>query len=111
MGMKHDRVNAAAVDLHIEELVLHGFPAADRFRMGDAVERELARLIAEQGLPGFARNPVSIERLDGGAFMVAGGAKPYAIGVQLAQSLHQQLSATQKASPPNRHAKQMRPTR
>lgn len=38
------------VTVHIEELVLHGFDAADRHRIGDAVQRELARLLAERGL-------------------------------------------------------------
>ena len=31
--------------------MLHGFAPGDRYRIGDAVERELARLFAEQGVP------------------------------------------------------------
>ena len=85
----------AAVELHIEELVLHGFPASDRFRIGDAVEQELSRLIAERGL-GLAANPVSIGRLDAGAFKVPTNARPQAIGAQLAQQVYQQLSPKPK---------------
>ena len=33
----------ARVELHIEELVLHGFPPRDRARIGDAVQAELDR--------------------------------------------------------------------
>lgn len=100
----------AALELHIEELVLHGFPASDRFRVGDAVERELLRLIAEQGLPRLVRNPVSVDRLDAGRFKVAEGSKPQAVGAQLAQQLYQQLSPVQKQRLPQRQAKEKRST-
>ena len=110
MGMKPP-ATPAVVELHIEELVLHGFPASDRFRVGDAVERELARLIAEQGLPGLIKHSVSVDRLDGGAFQVAPGAKPQSVGVQLAQKLHQQISPVQKVSSPLRRSKEIRSTR
>ena len=39
------------VELHIEELVLRGFAPGDRYRIGEAVERELAHLFSEQGTP------------------------------------------------------------
>lgn len=39
-----------SVNLHIEELVLHGFAPHDRHRIGDAVERELLRLLTERGV-------------------------------------------------------------
>ena len=49
-----------AVEFHVKELVLHGLAPADRYRIGDAVERELARLIAGEPaarLPGARRGP------------------------------------------------------
>ena len=39
------------IELHIEELVLNGFGPVDRYRIGVAVEVELARLFAEQSVP------------------------------------------------------------
>jgi hypothetical protein len=36
--------------IEIDELVLHGFPATDRYRIGEAVHEELARIFAERGL-------------------------------------------------------------
>ncbi|MBD0326005.1 MAG: hypothetical protein ICV68_06225, partial [Pyrinomonadaceae bacterium] len=43
------------IELHIEELILHGFERRDRYAIADAFERELSRLLseqfAEQGLP------------------------------------------------------------
>ena len=39
------------IELHIEELVLHGFSPGDRYRIGEAVEQELTRLLADRGVP------------------------------------------------------------
>ena len=39
------------VRLHIEELVLEGFPPGDRHRIAEAVQAELARLFGTQGVP------------------------------------------------------------
>jgi hypothetical protein len=39
-----------AIEVQIDELVLHGF-AADGRGVAQAVERELTRLLAERGLP------------------------------------------------------------
>jgi hypothetical protein len=83
---------ASSLEIHIEELVLHGFSAGDRFRVGDALERELARLLARRGLPASAVRSASIERLDAGAFPVAPGAGARTIGTQVAQKVYQQLA-------------------
>lgn len=57
-----------AVEVHVEELVLHGFAPGDRAGIAAAVERELARLLARDGVPEAWRRPGERERLDGGAF-------------------------------------------
>jgi hypothetical protein len=76
------------VELHIEELVLRGFAPGDRYCVGDAMERELARLLAERGTPPSLARGSGIERLDGGAFEVAHGSKSEAVGVQVAQAIY-----------------------
>ena len=76
------------LELHIEELVLHGFAPGDRHRIGAAVERELARLFAERGVPPLLAQGGEVARLEGGAFEVAADARPTAIGVQVAQSVY-----------------------
>jgi hypothetical protein len=82
----------ANIELHIEELVLHGFAPGDRYGIGEAVERELQRLFAEQGaLPRLAQDG-EVAHLDGGAFEVARGARAETIGAQIAQTLHGGLS-------------------
>lgn len=84
-----------AVELEIEELVLHGFSASDRFAIGDAVQQELERLITEQGVPGLAHS-VSADRLDGGVLRVAPGTRPHVIGAQLAARVHEGLLPAKK---------------
>lgn len=78
----------ARLELHIEELILHGFAASDRYRIGEAVERELSRLFAEEGVPASVSAGLDHPRLDAGAFHVAADSTPSSIGAQLAQALY-----------------------
>jgi hypothetical protein len=80
----------AALELHIEELVLRGFVPGDRASIGKAVQTELARLLTQRGLPGLAHT-ASIGRVDAGSFQVAPGARGSAMGVQLAHAVYRQL--------------------
>jgi hypothetical protein len=77
-----------SLDLYVEELVLHGFPAGDRYVIAEAVERELARLFTEQGASSFLAQGGTIDRLNGGSFAVAPVAKPEALGAQIAQAVY-----------------------
>lgn len=80
------------IELHIEELVLHGFERGDRYPVADAIERELSRLLAEQfaeqGIPSSLTRDAEREHLDAGAFHVAPRSKPDHIGAQVAQAVH-----------------------
>lgn len=76
------------IELHIEELVLHGFAPGDRYSIADAVESELTRSFAERGLPPSLMRNAVIGRVDGGAFDVASGAKPDRIGGQVAEAVY-----------------------
>ena len=79
------------IELHIEELVLHGFDRSLRYNIGDAVECELLRLLTVEGInPTHAANLES-ERLDAGAFHIADNSKPEAIGAQVAQAVYGEL--------------------
>ncbi len=76
------------LELNIDDLVLHGFAYGDRYLIGAAIERELARLFAERGTPSSLAESGDLPRLDGGAFEVTPGAKPAAIGAQVAQAVY-----------------------
>jgi hypothetical protein len=87
-----------AVEVQIEELVLHGFAPGDRHAIADAVQRELAQLIGEGQLPVSHGNPVALKQIDAGTFQVKAGSKPENSGVQIARSvirgMRQQIRAS-----------------
>ena len=60
------------VELNIEELVLHGFPPGEHQHIGEAVERELSRLFAEQGVPPSLVHGADIPHGGAGAVRRAG---------------------------------------
>jgi hypothetical protein len=77
-----------AIELHIEELVLHGFEPGQRRAIARAVEEALSRLLAERGLPPGWAEGAQIDRLDAGQFEVLPAAPPAGIGAQVAQALY-----------------------
>ena len=78
----------ANVELNIEELVLHGFSPGDRLRIGDAVQRELVRLFAEQGVSQSLAQGSEAEKVDGGSFNFNMGSRPDIVGTQVARSVY-----------------------
>lgn len=76
------------IELHIEELVLHGFEPGDHYRIAQAVEAELTRLFAEQGVPPSLVQGGGIPHLDGGTFEAAPGSTAETIGARVAQTLY-----------------------
>jgi hypothetical protein len=80
-----------SVELRIEELVLNGFAPGDRYAIGDTVERELARLLDEQGVPRLLRVQSATDEIRGVTFNAAQNSKPPAIGRQIAQAVYQRL--------------------
>ena len=86
------------IDLHIEELVLHGFASADRHRIAEAVQLELSRLMTAKGEANFLKNPLSLERIDGGAFKVQVGAKPQTTGTEIARAVYRGMRQQARVS-------------
>lgn len=76
------------VELRVEELVLHGFPPGDRHRIREALERELSRLFAEEGVPPSLARGGTIPRLDAGSFEMRPGRKAEAVGSRIARTLY-----------------------
>ncbi len=75
----------ASVEVHIDALVLHGFSRPEGFRAAAALQRELTRLVTDQGLPG-----VSASRsgdIDAGA-ITAVPARPELTGIRAARAVH-----------------------
>ena len=77
-----------SIEVDIEELVLQGFSPGDRYRIGEAVEQELTRLLADRGLPQSLENGGEIASVDGGAFEVTPGSRADVVGAQVAKAVY-----------------------
>ena len=78
------------VNLHIERLILDGLPVSSLqgAAVRNALERELARVLAQGGLPGQWDGGGAVPRLPVQQFNLAPGERPDAIGRHIARSLH-----------------------
>lgn len=88
----------ANIELHIDELVLHGFSPGNRYRIADAVERELTSRLTEYGWPASVLNNVEIAYLDAGALEFETNARPETIGTHVGQSVYQALGLKENAN-------------
>ncbi len=79
----------SAVEVQIGELVLDGFDPRHRHSIGDAVERELVRLLeGGEGARGMNQGAeADVTRLDAGSFQAAPDASAASIGAVLAQMI------------------------
>ena len=74
-----------SVELHVEELVLHGFAAGDRYMISDAVERELALLLTNEF---FMRSESSAEAfVDAGEIHLRPGFSAHQVGEEIGRSV------------------------
>jgi hypothetical protein len=85
--------SAAAVELHIDELVLHGVPPSERQRIGEALRVELARLFAERGVPPRLAQGFRLPAIDAGAFDVGAETGAEMIGRRVARHVYAGLGA------------------
>jgi hypothetical protein len=85
-------VSRKNVELRIEELRLQGFAPADRYRIGEALERELDRLFTEQGVSPRLNQEREAQHLDGGVFELQPHLGAEAIGAQVAQTVYERLN-------------------
>ncbi|GAX60148.1 outer membrane protein/protective antigen OMA87 [Candidatus Scalindua japonica] len=84
------------IELHIDKLVLHGFSPHDRYRIGEAVERQLTQMLTEQGMPASLSHGGKYSHLYGGSFNIVQGSKAETIGSQVAQSVYKNMNVSQR---------------
>ena len=70
------------IEVHIEELILHGFEPANRWRIGDALGQELRGLLAANGVPSSWLS--SPEQIEAGSISSASLTRPAQAGAQIA---------------------------
>ena len=76
------------IEIHIEELILEGFPAGDRHIIGEAIGRELTRLFGERDMPSSLAQGRELLQVDGGTIEVDPRDRPEFIGAQLARVVY-----------------------
>jgi hypothetical protein len=80
------------MELHIDQLVLEGFPRLNRAELGMALQTELSCLLGERGLPRAQHEDQSHARVDGGSFHLNAPADAPALAAQIAQAIYGGLS-------------------
>jgi hypothetical protein len=79
----------ADIEVHIEELVLHGFDAGDRHGIAAAIRQEMTRLVAMHGVPrAWTAAAGAHAALEGGQFSAVPGATPHSTGAAIARSVY-----------------------
>lgn len=81
-----------SVEIHIENLVLHGFSPHERHHIGDAVQAGLLQMFSNQGLPAMLNKGTFMLHLDAGACEFSHGEKPVATGESIAGTLYKGFS-------------------
>jgi hypothetical protein len=81
-----------SIDVHIQELVLHGFPPSQRHAIAEAVERGLAQMLVLHDVPRSFHHQTYHEELHGGSFHVKAGSRPQTIGTSIARSIYKGLN-------------------
>lgn len=79
-----------SVQIHVEELVLHGFPPGDRHRIGDAMRQELMRLTSESCVP-LPTTTVEADAIDGGVIRLGQNRHADAVGTHVAQAVYRAM--------------------
>lgn len=77
-----------SINLHIEQLVLDGFPAQDHNRIVSAMQEKLHRLLSQEELPSIFNHSANIGRLDGGEIQAGYEDTAEAIGKQTARNIY-----------------------
>ena len=85
----------AHLELAIDRLILPDLPPSQRERVAAALEAELARLWAEQGMPPGVENASSLT-LNAATVQVAAGARPDEVGAQVARSIYSDLASSER---------------
>jgi len=95
--MNSDRLTGN-IELHINELVLHGFPRGDRHRIAEAIRQELQKQLGVRGLPDALARQVHVAHLNAGAIQAQPGGNPEHIGMQVARAVYSSVAGQESHS-------------
>ncbi len=80
------------IEVHIEELVLHGFSPHDRYRIGEAVQAALHAHFAMNGLPPLLSVGGFTPYIDAGNFDMHTAQQPASSGENIATTIYKGFS-------------------
>lgn len=86
-----------SVEIHIEELVLHGFRPGNLHRIGDALQQELAHLLEACAFSPHVQKGFALDHVDAGTVRMNAGENAEVIGGKIARALYRELSLLGKA--------------
>ncbi len=76
------------IDLHIDQMILHGFADIDRDQLAFAVQQELSRLFADESAVTAIAGSKATARVDGGSFALAPDMGAETIGEHVARAIY-----------------------
>lgn len=82
-------MSRANINVHIEELVLHGVDPTDRHAIADAIQREIARTFA---LGGSITQDRHVDRIQGRPVTWGDAAGPQRVGAEVARAVRGNLT-------------------
>ena len=85
------------INIHIERLILDGLPISQRQRpqVQAAVEAELSRLLAADGLASHLQSGGALSHLKGGNIQLTHHSDPNTLGQQIARSVYNGIGGQQ----------------
>jgi hypothetical protein len=78
--------NPRSVEVHIGQLVLHGFSHSDRRPIAESIERELRALLTQEEFS----NPIALEvdRINAGSFQLENKRRSESAGANIARAIY-----------------------
>ncbi|MBN1428162.1 MAG: hypothetical protein JXB07_07245 [Anaerolineae bacterium] len=84
------------VELVVDDLVLIGCSASERYAIGDAFSSELERMLSGADSRQTFQHSAELPALDAGSIAVSSQRRPGSIGAQVAQAVYGSLTAGSK---------------
>jgi hypothetical protein len=86
LGSNIRPASSPSIEIHIRELVLHGFAHADRRPIAEMIERELSALLAHKTFS--VERSFKVAHLDGGAFQLESSKRHESAGTNIARAIY-----------------------
>jgi hypothetical protein len=80
---------ARSIEVHIGQLVLHGFAPSDRRPIAESIERELRSLLSQEEFSNS--NSLEIDHVNSGSFQLENNRRSESAGANIARAIYRGL--------------------